>query len=123
MSKNIEKSNVKFFLSGKRVYEFDKDKDLKRVEPASVLLLSEVLASGVVPPDSTDLDYNNIDNPDNVAGRVTNVFDAIDMSRELASAAKTESKPGTSPSQSTTGGSSNTSTTSSTSTVSTTSGD
>lgn len=67
-----------------RNYEFDPAKDIKRVEPCSVLLLSEVLASGVVPPDTTDMDYNEIESPENVAGRVTNVFDAIDLSKELA---------------------------------------
>lgn len=108
----------------KRVYEFNKNFDLKRVEPASVLLLSEVLASGVVPPDSTDMEFNEIDNPDNIAGRVTNVFDAIDLSRELASSVRSESKAGSTPAQSTTGGNSNNSSTSSTSAnVSTTSGD
>lgn len=82
-----------------RDYEFDKNKDLKRVEPASILLLSEVLASGTVPPDSADLDYNEIENPGDIAGRITNVFDAIDAGKELARLAKASTavdKPGTS---------------------------
>lgn len=82
-----------------RDYEFDKNKDLKRVEPASILLLSEVLASGTVPPDSADLDYNEIENPGDIAGRITNVFDAIDAGKELARIAKNSNsttKPGAS---------------------------
>lgn len=66
-----------------RDYSFDKKRDLKRVEPASILLLSEVLASGVIPPDAKDLEYNDIDDPNKIAGRITNVFDAVDAAKEL----------------------------------------
>lgn len=88
----MEKNVVKMRVIGKRVYQFDKAKDIKRVEPCSVLLLSEVLASGVVPPDSTDMDFNGIEDPNNIAGRVTNVFDAVDASRELAKQGRTATK-------------------------------
>lgn len=67
-----------------RDYSFNKKKDLKRVEPASIMLLSEVLASGVVPPDASELDYNDISDPNKIAGRVTNVFDAVDLSRDIS---------------------------------------
>lgn len=67
-----------------RDYSFNKKRDLKRVEPASIMLLSEVLASGVVPPDAKELEFNDISDPNKIAGRVTNVFDAIDLSRDIA---------------------------------------
>lgn len=75
-------------LKHKRNYCFDSKRDIKRVEPASVLQLSEILASGVVPPSASEMDFNQIEDPDNVAGRVTNVFDAIDEARRLTSSAK-----------------------------------
>lgn len=92
------KTNKFAYRENKLNLDFDKNFDLHRVEPCSVLLLSEVLSSGVVPPDASELDYNDIDNPDNVAGRVQNVFDAIDLSKELASSGQNSPavKPGSS---------------------------
>lgn len=80
---------AKYTLAGKIDLSFNKSVDIRRVEPVRVVLISEMLASGVVPVDSTDLEYNDISDPDNIEGTVRNVFDAIDKQREIAALGKT----------------------------------
>lgn len=88
---------AKDILTKSRTYEFDKNRDLKRVEPASVLCISEILSSGVVPPDANELDFNDIDDPDNVGSHVTNVFDAVDIQKGITPS-QSVSTPSESPS-------------------------
>lgn len=79
---------AKYTLAGKIDLSFNKSVDIRRVEPVRVVLISEMLASGVVPADSADLEYNDISDPDNIEGTVRNVFDAIDKQREIAALGK-----------------------------------
>lgn len=83
--------NIKLpsFVNASR--DFDKVRDIRRVEPSSIIMLSEVISSGVIPATATDLEYNEVDNPDNVAGRVTNVFDAVDAQHDILSRSKPSS--------------------------------
>lgn len=87
----------KDILTKSRTYEYDKSKDLRRVEPASVLAISEILASGVVPPDANDLDFNEISELDDVGNHVTNVFDAIDIQKGIQPASVPASETASSP--------------------------
>lgn len=62
---------------------FDEKRDIKRVVDGLQVDITDALSTGVV-RDTTDVsDYNNIDNPNSVLGRVENVFDAIEAERAI----------------------------------------
>lgn len=68
---------------------FDPVKDLKPVEQYGFIDLKTALDSSVVPsqmPDS-DSDYNGIEDPEQIAGKPQDVFEAIDAQKALESSA------------------------------------
>lgn len=68
---------------------FDPLKDLKPVEQYGFIDLKTALDSSVVPsqmPDS-ETDYNGIEEPEQIAGRPSDIFEAIDAQKALESSA------------------------------------
>lgn len=63
---------------------FNPKRDIRRVEPSKVLKISQILSSGVVPPEAQDTEYNGIEDPSMVGSRVTDVFQATDAMASLA---------------------------------------
>lgn len=72
---------------------FDPVKDLKPVEQYGFIDLKTALDSCVVPsqmPES-DSDYNGIEEPEQIAGRPRDVFEAIDAQKALEASASVQS--------------------------------
>lgn len=67
-----------------RDYSYNELEDIRRVEPSRVLQISQILSSGVVPPEAQDTDYNGIEDPSEVGSRVTDVFQATDAMTHIA---------------------------------------
>lgn len=68
---------------------FDPLKDLKPVEQYGFIDLKTALDSSIVPsqmPES-ETDYNGIEEPEQIAGKPADIFEAIDAQKALESAA------------------------------------
>ena len=68
---------------------FDSTRDLKAVEQFGFIDLKTALDSSIVPsqlPES-DSDYNGMDDPSQVLGKPSDVFEAIDTQKALEAAA------------------------------------
>lgn len=64
-----------------RVCEFNELRDISVVEQGLAVDINEALRTGVVKDSDYALDYNNIDDPSKVVGRISDVFDAIEANR------------------------------------------
>lgn len=62
---------------------FDEKRDIKRVVSGLSVDLTDALRTGVIKEGTGDLDYNGVDDPSSIIGRVENVFDAIDAQRAI----------------------------------------
>lgn len=56
---------------------FDKDKDIQETRLGLSIDLSRAIREGVVKDSGTEPEYNNIEDPNKVRGRVSDVFAAI----------------------------------------------
>lgn len=56
---------------------FDEERDIQRTREGLNIDLSTALREGVVQDSGTEPEYNNLDDPSKIRGRVNNVFDAI----------------------------------------------
>lgn len=66
-----------------RVCEFDKLRDVCEVEQGLAVDITDALRTGVVRDVNSNLDYNGIDEPGRIIGRVSDKFDAIEASRVI----------------------------------------
>ena len=72
---------------------FDPLKDLKPVEQYGFIDLKTALDSSVVPsqmPDS-DSDYNGIEEPEQIAGKPSDIFEAIDAQKAVEASVSAQS--------------------------------
>lgn len=81
---NSEASSVKLpSFDTARVCEFDKLRDVCEVEQGLAVDITDALRTGVVRDVNSNLDYNGIDDPGRIIGRVSDRFDAIEASRVI----------------------------------------
>lgn len=66
-----------------RVCGFDKLRDVCEVEQGLAVDITDALRTGVVRDVNSNLDYNGIDEPGRIIGRVSDKFDAIEASRVI----------------------------------------
>lgn len=64
-----------------RVCVADPIRDAEAVVPDLAVSIDDMLQTGIVKNSGETLDNNGIDSPDQILGRVKDVFDAIDASR------------------------------------------
>lgn len=74
----------------KQICKFNKDRDLKEVVPGLAPNLKIAMSEHVVLDTGVSPDYNNIDDPANIVGRVRDVFDAVEAQRALVSSMKSQ---------------------------------
>lgn len=72
---------------------FDPVKDLKPVEQYGFIDLKSALDSSIVPSQmpGSDTDYNGIEEPEQIAGKPADIFEAIDSQRALETSASQDS--------------------------------
>lgn len=73
-----------------QICRFNKDRDLKEVVPGLTPNLKIAMKEHVVLDTGISPEYNNIDDPANIVGRVRDVFDAIEAQRSIASSMKSQ---------------------------------
>ena len=74
----------------KQICRFNKNRDLKEVVPGLTPNLKIAMQEHVVLDTGITPEYNNIDDPANIVGRVRDVFDAVEAQRALASSIKSQ---------------------------------
>ena len=72
--------------------KFDSLRDVEEVKDGLAVDVDEMLRTGVVKDSSAILDNNSIDDPNQIIGRVTDEFAAIDAARAIRKYGK-KSKP------------------------------
>lgn len=72
--------------------KFNENRDFKRVVSGLSVSLTDALKTGIVKDGTSTLDYNAIDNPEAVIGRVESIFDAIEASRAIKKYGKKSDK-------------------------------
>lgn len=70
--------------------KFNKDRDLKEIVPGLTPNLRIAMQEHVVLDTGISPEYNNIEDPANIVGRVRDVFDAIEAQRSIASSMKSQ---------------------------------
>lgn len=66
-----------------RACVYDEVRDVKKVVSGLAVDVDDMLQTGVVKDSSATLDNNGIDDPNNIIGRVTDEFAAIDAQRAI----------------------------------------
>lgn len=66
-----------------QICKFDEKRDIKRVVSGLAVNLTDALRTGIVQDGTSTSDYNAIDDPSQIVGRVESVFDAIDAQRAV----------------------------------------
>lgn len=80
----------------KQICKYNKNRDLKEVVPGLTPNLKIAMQEHVVLDTGITPEYNNIDDPANIVGRVRDVFDAVEAQRAMLSSAK-QSEPSPAP--------------------------
>lgn len=75
----------------RQICKFNKDRDLKEVVPGLAPNLKIAMQEHVVLDTGVSPEYNNIDDPVNIIGRVRDVFDAIEAQRSIVSSMNQQS--------------------------------
>lgn len=65
----------------KQKCKFNKKRDIREVAPHLGIDLAKTLDNRMVPATGTELNYNDIQHPSDIIGRVRDTFDAIDAQR------------------------------------------
>lgn len=81
-----------------QICKFNKQRDIQATRPGLSTSIKLALENGVVMDTGIDSIYNDIDNPTNIWGRVSDVFQAIDA-QEMALNAGKIAAPSVQPSQ------------------------
>lgn len=68
--------------------KYDPKRDLCRAVPGLSTDLAAAIENGVVLDTGIDAQYNNVDDPANIRGRVRDAFAAIDQQRAVLAAGK-----------------------------------
>lgn len=62
---------------------YDAKRDIKEVIDGLSIDIDDALKTGVVKDGSADIEYNNLDNPDSIVGRIEDPISAIEARRAL----------------------------------------
>lgn len=83
--------------------KYNRLNDLAKVRPGLSISLKEAVETGAITDTGVIPDYNNIDNPESVIGRVRDNFEAVEAMRTIKSLGlkKNDSTPPPNPSSST----------------------
>lgn len=65
---------------------FNSERDIQEVVPDMATDINTAMETGVVMDTGVDGDYNDIDDPRNIMGRVESVFEAMDLQRKIGKA-------------------------------------
>lgn len=80
----------------KQICLFNKETDIQETRIGLSIDLSKALREGIVKDSGTEPEYNNIDDPTKIRGRVSDVFEAInERNAALNKAAAPTPKPST----------------------------
>lgn len=79
--KNVEKVNSYKVGSTEQVCFYDARRDCEKVIPDLGVDINDMLQTGIVKNSAETLDNNGIDNPSEIIGRISSVFDALDAAR------------------------------------------
>lgn len=63
---------------------FDEKRDIKEVIDGLAIDIDDALKTGVVKDGTADIEYNNLDNPENIIGRIEDPISAIEAKRALS---------------------------------------
>lgn len=88
------------------ICKFNKDTDLCKTVPGLSTDLGLAIDNGVVLDTGIDSNYNDVDDPARIRGRVRDAFQAVDLQRSVLAAGKVISNPESAPSASTASGAS-----------------
>lgn len=80
----MEKKTIeKAYKVGSTVQEckYDARKDAQKVIPDLGVDINDMLQTGIVKNSAETLDNNGIDNPEQIIGRISSIFDALDAAR------------------------------------------
>ena len=89
-----------------QVCKFNKDTDLCQTVPGLSTDLGLAINNGVVLDTGIDSNYNDVDDPARIRGRVRDAFQAVDLQRSVLAAGKVVDKSVSSASTSTASGAS-----------------
>ena len=76
---------------------FNPERDIQSVSQVCLPTLGQILESGIVPQDSGEVLYNDVENPDSVVGLMRDNFDLADASRIAESVAVVPPAPAPEP--------------------------
>lgn len=89
-----------------QICKFNKDTDLCKTVPGLATDLGLAINNGVVLDTGIDCNYNDVDDPARIRGRVRDAFQAVDLQRSVLAAGKIVDKLAPSSSVSTPSGAS-----------------
>lgn len=72
----------------KQICKFNPDRDIQRTIPGLAVDLELAVENGVVLDTGVDAQYNDIDDPSNIHGRVRDAFSAVDAQRAVLTAGR-----------------------------------
>lgn len=75
-----------------QICKFNKDTDLCRTVPGLSTDLGLAIDNGVVLDTGIDSNYNDVDDPARIRGRVRDAFQAVDLQRSVLAAGKVSGK-------------------------------
>lgn len=73
----------------KQICKFNKERDIMRTVPGLSVDLALAVENGVVLDTGVDAQYNDIEDPANIHGRVRDAFGAVDAQRAILKAGQT----------------------------------
>lgn len=79
-----------------RDFKYNRRKDISKVPQYGFIDLHECYRSGIVPSniEEASVEYNNIENLDNIVGKPSDVFEAYRMQNAIRSIAENQSSGG-----------------------------
>ena len=89
-----------------QICKFNPNTDICRTVPGLSTDLRLAIDNGVVLDTGIDSNYNDVDDPARILGRVRDAFQAVDLQRSVLAAGKVSVNPESSPSSSTPSGAS-----------------
>lgn len=79
MTKEVKKSEI--VSKTVQICKYNELKDAEKVVPDLGVNIDDMLQTGIVKNSGETLDNNGIDDPSNIIGRITSIFDAMDAER------------------------------------------
>lgn len=73
--------------------KYNRIKDLAKVRPGLSISLKEAVETGAITDTGVIPDYNNIENPESIIGRVRDNFEAVEAMRTIKSLGMKKTEP------------------------------